>query len=88
MFHCNNETIVTIIRKGSSKCPHIMAPLRYMFFVCANNCIEISAVHIPTSQNCIADALSRFQLNRFHHLVPQAEQHLTPIQVINWKHFK
>ena len=88
MFHCGNEPIVTIIRKGSSKCPHIMALLRYMFFVCANNCIEISAVHIPGSQNCIADALSRFQLNRFHHLVPQADQHRTPIPVINWKHFK
>jgi len=88
MFHCDNETIVMIIQKGSSKCSHIMALLRYMFFVCANNCIEISAVHIPGSQNCIADALSYFQLNRFHHLLPQADQQPTPIPIINWKRFK
>ena len=88
MFHCDNETVVHVICKGSSTCPNMMGLLRYIFFVCASNCLEISATHIPGYRNNIADALSRLQVDRFRHLAPQAARHPTTLPTINWSHFK
>lgn len=73
-FHCDNQTTVDIIRKGRSKSANIMTIMRRLTWCnFTNNCF-ITAVHIPGKLNNIADSLSRFQMERFFNLAPQADR--------------
>lgn len=42
VFHCDNQAVVHIINSGSSRCPHIMTLMRYLFYVCARFNIVIN----------------------------------------------
>ena len=42
-------------------------------------CRSLTASHRAGRDNCIADALSRFDFQRFHHLAPHAAPAATPI---------
>ena len=79
LFLCDNEAVVACIRSGTSKCPHIMSLLRTLFLICAKGNFTVSAKHLPGLQNGIADALSRFNMQAFRQLAPQAHAHPTPI---------
>ncbi|KAK3098128.1 hypothetical protein FSP39_016419 [Pinctada imbricata] len=78
LFHCDNLATVEIIRKGRSKIPSIMKLMRSLTFQSAKCNFIIHAKHIPGVRNDIADALSRFQMDRFRRLAPQAEKDPTP----------
>lgn len=73
VFNCDNEATVHIINKGRSKIPLIMKFMRKLTLCSAKNNFIILAQHISGVKNCIADALSRFQMDRFRHLAPQAD---------------
>ena len=79
MFHCDNEAIVSIWKKGSSRSPRIMALVRHIFFVAAQGNFHVMLTHIQGVKNCIADALSRSQVRRFRQLAPQADNEPTPL---------
>ena len=66
LMFIDNEALVTIINKRTSKSKHVM-PL-VLLTMCNN--IQFRAVHIPGAQNCISDALSRYQMSRFRTLAP------------------
>ena len=57
----------------------IMHLLRCLFFYVAQFNINISAEHIPGMQNSVADSISRFHMQVFQELAPQADLLPTPI---------
>ena len=72
-FHCDNLATVHILSKRRSKTPMIMKLMRRLTWLAAKHNFFIYSKHIPGVQNDISDALSRFQVNRFRQLAPEAE---------------
>jgi hypothetical protein len=73
LIRSDNEAVVFIINKQTSKCPAIMSLVRFFVLQCLKFNILFSARHISGCDNNIADALSRFQMVRFAALAPLAE---------------
>lgn len=61
VFHCDNNSIVHIINKQTSKCPLIMKLIRPMVLIMLNFNISFTAAHIPGIDNKICDKISRSQ---------------------------
>jgi len=72
LIHCDNQAVVEIWKKGTTNCPNIMSLVRMLYFCAAKYNIHVLITHIAGTDNCIADALSRFQVHRFHQLAPRA----------------
>jgi len=81
LVHCDNHAVVDIWRTGTSKQAALMRLVRSLFFLAAQNNFTLLLQHIQGTNNCVADALSRFQLCRFRSLAPEAdlEPTLTPV---------
>ena len=79
LFHCDNQTVVYLWRSGMSKAPTLMHLVRALFFVAARHNFHVTVTHIAGTDNGIADALSRFHLQRFAQLAPDADPDPTPI---------
>ena len=63
-----------------------MTLVRTLFYICAKNKIECSAVHVVGVLNQAADALSRGQLSKCYSLIPDADRHATlPIYTVGQK---
>jgi len=67
LFHCDNLAVVDIWKKGSTSATGIMALIRLLYFCAARDNMHVIVTHIAGVNNSIADALSRFQVSRFHH---------------------
>jgi hypothetical protein len=78
LFYCDNLGTVEIINKGRSKVQSIMNLMRRLTYHAAVCNFTVHAKHIPGNSNCIADAISRFQMPRFRTLAPEADLHPTP----------
>ena len=80
LLHCDNQATVAIIRKGRSRVREINVLMRKLTLCTAKfNCLLL-AEYIPTKENVIADALSRFQMSRFTQLAPaEADSVATPV---------
>ena len=72
MFNCDNQSVVAVINKQSALCPELMKLVRRLVIICLQNNIMFKAKHVPGIDNGIADALSRFQVERFRSLAPGA----------------
>ena len=53
--------------------------LRHLTLLTMQFNIYLHAAHIPGKQNDIADAISRFQFQRFRHLAPEADINPHPL---------
>jgi len=84
LMFIDNEALVTIINKRTSKSKHVIHLLRQLVLLTMCNNIQFRAVHIPGAQNCISDVLSRFQMSRFRTLAPDANQTPSDIPVEFW----
>ena len=84
-FHCDNQSVCDIWRRGSSRSPEVMALVRMLYFCAAKFDINVMIVHIAGSNNTIADALSRFQATRYYQLAPLAAPH--PDNILAWPTF-
>ena len=73
-FHADNIAVVHIINRQSRRCPRIIHLLRLLVFQCLTFNICFRAVHVPAKVNDIADALSRFQMERFGNWLRNALQ--------------
>ena len=71
-FHCDNSAVVACLASGTCKSPPVVSLLRRLFLVCAKYNFPVAAQHLPGSSNTIADALSRFRLQEFRRLAPEA----------------
>ncbi len=79
VLRSDNESVIAIINRQTSRCPLIMRLLRFFVLQCLKNNIAFRADHVPGDLNTIADALSRFQASRFRKAAPAADA--TPVQV-------
>ena len=61
LIHCDNIAIVHVINKQTSKNKEIMALLRPLVLKLLTYNIRFRAQHISTTENNVADAISRFQ---------------------------
>ena len=84
LFRCDNEAVVTIINKQSSRSRAVMSLLRPLVLFCLSHNIMFRAKHISGVHNEIADALSRCQFTRFRALAPEADRVATPIPQALW----
>ncbi len=62
LFHCDSMAIVHIRNKQTSKDKHITALLRPLILLLLQLNIKFRAIHIPTNDNILADAISCFQV--------------------------
>ena len=72
LFHCDNAAVVGILKSGTCRAPRVMSLLRVLCLISARFSFVVSAVHVPSVQNEIADALSRGLLQKFRTLAPAA----------------
>ena len=78
-FSCDNQAVVSIINTKSSKIPRIMDLLRPITLFTLKYNFTLTAIHFEGAQNGIADSLSRFQMERFRELAPEASPTGYPI---------
>lgn len=78
-FWCDNQSVVHILHSGTSKDDNIMHLVRALFLVSAKFNFRVCAAHVPGKTNAIADSLSRFNLQEFFRLAPDARP--TPVEV-------
>ena len=67
-LHCDNIAVVHMINQLTSSCKNCMVLIRLIILDCLKYNRRISAVYIPSKDNCLADALSRNQMDRFRKL--------------------
>ena len=79
LFHCDNESVVHIIKSRTSKDDYIMHLVRALFLITAKLNFHVTAVHLLGKTNSIADALSRFKFQEFFRLVPHTQPTLVEI---------
>ena len=84
VFVTDNKPITQIWCSGTSRSPHLMNLVRKLFLFAACHNFSISLKHIFGHYNPIADALSRFQVNRFRSLMPTADETRTQIPPEAW----
>ena len=62
---CDNESVVYMINKQSSKCPNCMTLIRLITLQSLLDNVRIYAKHVKTDQNGRADSLSRNKISKF-----------------------
>ena len=82
LFHCNNASVVHIMAKASSCSKTMMALVCTFTLLAMKHHVHIKVQHIAGLNNEVADALSRFDMDRFRHLCPgAAPQLLSPVTI-------
>ena len=71
-FLCDNRGVANVIAKRFCSNGVLGGLLHSLFLAAAPHSFWVSATHMPGCLNAIADALSRFQLQRFETLAPLA----------------
>ncbi|XP_067322974.1 uncharacterized protein [Anolis sagrei] len=72
-FWCDNMATVQVINTLTSKSRRVMGAIRQFVLHCLKFNILFRAFHIAGLSNTLADALSRFQMERFRQLAPDAD---------------
>ena len=80
-LQCNNQSLVSVINRGSAKDSTVMHLLRCLWFFTALFDIDIMATHIAGVSNEAADMLSRNHTKHFLTAHPQASQFSTPLPI-------
>ena len=78
-FLCDNESVVAILKSGTSRDHHLMVLLRHLSLLAVRHSFAFTASSVRGKANPVADALSRFQFQRFRCLAPQANPDPCPI---------
>ena len=84
-FYCDNQGVVEVINSRRSKVPRVMDLVRDLTLCTLRHNFYFRAVYVPEIKNNIADSLSRFQMERFHQLAPQAHATADPIPAYLYK---
>ena len=85
LFHIDNQAVVHIVNKQTSKSPEVMTLVRKLVLNTLLFNITLKAQYINTKSNAIADSISRCQWHRFRNLAPQAYPDPTPLPPIIWE---
>ena len=82
LFHCDNASVVHIMAKASSRSKTMMVLVRTFTLLAMRHNVHIKIQHIAGLNNEVADALSRFDMDRFWQLCPEAAPvSLTPVTI-------
>ena len=73
-FLTDNEALVSVINKQSTREKHAMTLIRNLVLNCLKYNICFTAKHVPGLENKLADKLSRLQLAEFRKLAPWAAE--------------
>ena len=87
LFWSDNQTVVQVVNKQTSKCREIMKLVRRLVVVCLQYNIQFKARYVPEAHNNIADSLSRFQMDRFARLAPEADLNGHALPAHLWESF-
>ena len=74
IFNCDKSSCVHILRKGRSCCSNSMLLMCRLTWCAATNNCSFYAEHLRSEENGIGDSLSRFQMDCFRRLAPNAEK--------------
>lgn len=85
LFHVDNQAVVAIVNKKSSRSPRVMSLVRKLVLDCLKYNILIKCEHIPGVMNKVCDALSRCDFQKFQTLCPTAEPRPCAIPSHLWK---
>eukprot|EP00079_Xenopus_tropicalis_P036153 XP_017949924.1 PREDICTED: uncharacterized protein LOC101732219 isoform X1 [Xenopus tropicalis] len=85
LFRSDNMAAVLAVNNLTSSSRPVLSLLRHLVLRCLQMNIKFRAKHIPGEINEIADALSRFQWDRFRSLAPEAEQEGERCPDIVWR---
>ena len=72
MFNCDNEALVFVLNKQSSKDPQIMYLVRRLVLLSLSFTILFKSTHLLGRCNVISDVLSRLQVSKFRLMLPEA----------------
>ena len=78
-LHSDNYAVVYILNKQTTKNACVMHLVRRFVMSCMKYNLLIKAVHVPGKFNQLPDALSRFQIAKFHSLAPWMDEKPTPV---------
>ena len=77
-FYCDNQGVVEVINSRQSKVPRVM-DLVWELTLCTLQHNYFRAAYVSGIKNNIVVSLSRFQMERFHQLAPEANATPDPI---------
>ena len=78
-FCSDNTAVVEVFRSDTSRDANLMVLLSHLSLLAARHSSVFTARHVDRKSNAIADAISRFEFQRFHQLVPHASPTGTPL---------
>ena len=78
-FYTDNEALVSVINRQTSREKTVMTLLRKLVLRCLFFNILFTAKHVAGRDNSLADKLSRFQISEFRAMAPWAAEHPTII---------
>ena len=78
-FCSENMAVGGVLHSGTSKDPNMMVLLCHLSLSAARHSFAFTASHTAGRDNSIADALSAFDFQHFHHPAPHAANVATPI---------
>ena len=82
LFHCDNASVVHIMAKASLHSKTMMALVHTFTLLAMQHHVHIKVQHIAGLNNEVADALSRFDMDRFRQLYPgAASELLSPVTI-------
>ena len=64
LMHCDNESTVTVINKGSARNAFMQSCLRELVWYTANNNTWVKMCYVPGISNRLSDLLSRWHLDK------------------------
>lgn len=86
ILHIDNMAVVEIINQKTSKSPRVMSLLRPFLYKILKYNIQVRCEHVPGHSNSIADAISRFQWQKFRKLAPHADYYPCQVPLEFWNH--
>ena len=85
IFITDNLPITQVWHVGTTKSIELMSLVRRLYLIAAKEGFSVSLKHILGVHNPIADAISRLQVSRLHHLQPSADLSPTEIPMTLWQ---
>ncbi|KAM4652053.1 uncharacterized protein O3C94_014388 [Discoglossus pictus] len=84
VFHSDNMSVVQAINSTTASSPPVVRLLRQLVLKCLQLNILVRASHIAGVKNVVADALSRFEWEKFQRLAPFAKVEPTLFNAELW----
>ena len=78
-FLSDNESVVAVLKSGTSKDRNLVVLLRYLTQLAVRHSFSFTASSVRGKDNPVAEAISRFQFQRFRQLAPLADAERTAV---------